>query len=113
MGTLEEVNHLDLVGWINMARYKFAEIAGKAINFKPASFYLEIASKLAEEVEGLTWDDENNSEHEVLFSSSDDEEEGKANRPVAHRSKSGRKHSSTQPAADGQPPPAGVQGGVD
>ncbi|CCA68539.1 related to triacylglycerol lipase [Serendipita indica DSM 11827] len=116
MGTLDEVNHLDLVGWINAARYKFAEIAGKAINFKPASFYLEIAAKLAEEVEGLTWDDENNSEHEVLFESSsgsDDEEDGKAKRPAVHRSKSGRKHSSTKTAAGGPPPPPGVEGGVD
>lgn len=28
LGTLEDVNHLDLVGWINTARYKWAEIRG-------------------------------------------------------------------------------------
>ena len=58
LGTLEDVNHLDLVGWINVARYKFAEWAGKEIKFKPATFYLGITHTIAEEVEGLTWEDE-------------------------------------------------------
>jgi triacylglycerol lipase len=47
-----DVNHLDLVGWINTARYKWAEIMGKEIQFRPATFYLEIADRLAREVEG-------------------------------------------------------------
>lgn len=55
---MEDVNHLDLVGWVNTARYKWAELTGKGIRFKPASFYLEVAARLAEEVEGITWDDE-------------------------------------------------------
>ena len=52
LGTLEDVNHLDLVGWINTARYKWAEIRGKEIKFRPATFYLGIADWLAREVEG-------------------------------------------------------------
>ncbi|OBZ78634.1 Lipase 2 [Grifola frondosa] len=52
LGTLEGVNHLDLVGWINSARYKWAEIMGREIKFKPATFYLGIADLLARVVEG-------------------------------------------------------------
>jgi len=52
LGTLSQVNHLDLVGWINTARYKWAEIMGKEIQFRPATFYLGIADMLAREVEG-------------------------------------------------------------
>lgn len=52
LGTLEDVNHLDLVGWINTARYKWAEIVGKEIKFRPATFYLAVADMLAGEVEG-------------------------------------------------------------
>ena len=58
LGTLEDVNHLDLVGWINVARYKLAEWVGKEIKFKPATFYLGITHTIAEEVEGLTWEGE-------------------------------------------------------
>jgi len=58
LGTLEDVNHLDLVGWINVARYKLAEWSGKEIKFKPATFYLGITHTIAEEVEELTWEDE-------------------------------------------------------
>lgn len=36
LGTLNDVNHLDLVGWINPARYKWAEFTGREIKFKPA-----------------------------------------------------------------------------
>jgi triacylglycerol lipase len=52
------VNHLDLVGWINLARYKLAEWTGKEIKFKPATFYLGITHTIAEQVEELTWEDE-------------------------------------------------------
>lgn len=52
LGTLSQVNHLDLVGWINTARYKWAEIMGKEIKFRPATFYLGIVDMLAREVEG-------------------------------------------------------------
>ncbi|KAJ3575983.1 hypothetical protein NP233_g744 [Leucocoprinus birnbaumii] len=52
LGTLNQVNHLDLVGWINTARYKWAEIMGKEIKFRPATFYLGIVDMLAREVEG-------------------------------------------------------------
>lgn len=52
LGTLSQVNHLDLVGWINTARYKWAEMMGKEIKFRPATFYLGIADMLAREVEG-------------------------------------------------------------
>ncbi|KAG1875560.1 hypothetical protein DFJ58DRAFT_721383 [Suillus subalutaceus] len=54
LGTLSPVNHLDLVGWTNAARYTWASIWGKEIPFKPASFYLGVADLLAgvEENEG-------------------------------------------------------------
>lgn len=52
LGTLTDVNHLDLVGWVNAARYKWAELRGKAIKFKAATFYLGAADLLAREVEG-------------------------------------------------------------
>ena len=52
LGTLTDVNHLDLVGWVNPARYKWAELRGKAIKFKAATFYLGAADLLAREVEG-------------------------------------------------------------
>ena len=45
------MNHLDLVGWVNTARYKWAEIMGREIKFKPATFYLGIADHLARVVE--------------------------------------------------------------
>ncbi|EIW86887.1 alpha beta-hydrolase [Coniophora puteana RWD-64-598 SS2] len=51
LGTLQHVNHLDLVGWINAARYKWAEMRGKEIQFRPATFYLGIVDYLAWEVE--------------------------------------------------------------
>lgn len=55
LGTLSPVNHLDLVGWTNAARYTWAAIRGKEIPFKPASFYLGVADLLAgvEESEGV------------------------------------------------------------
>ncbi|KAG5651609.1 hypothetical protein H0H81_008069 [Sphagnurus paluster] len=58
LGTLSHVNHLDLVGWINTARYKWAEIMGKEIKFHPATFYLGIADMLAGEVDGVPKQDE-------------------------------------------------------
>ncbi|KAG8832174.1 hypothetical protein FRC17_001814 [Serendipita sp. 399] len=120
LGTLEEVNHLDLVGWVNAARYKWAELFGKAINFKPASFYLEIASRLAEEVEGLKRDDEDDREHQVLFggSSSDEEEdEGKGQKSSATTAKSGIERPSASHIGTGDksptPPSGTLGGGVD
>ena len=56
LGTLNHVNHLDLVGWINEARYKWAEIMGKEIKFRPATFYMGIVDMLAKEVEGQASD---------------------------------------------------------
>lgn len=58
LGTLSQVNHLDLVGWINTARYKWAEMMGKQIEFRPATFYLGIADMLAHEVEGQENEDD-------------------------------------------------------
>ncbi|KAI0706121.1 Alpha/Beta hydrolase protein [Cytidiella melzeri] len=52
LGTLQGVNHLDLVGWVNTARYKWAAIMGREIKFKPATFYLGVADHLARVVEG-------------------------------------------------------------
>ncbi|KAF5385430.1 hypothetical protein D9757_005440 [Collybiopsis confluens] len=56
LGTLENVNHLDLVGWINPARFKWAQMTGKQINFRPATFYLGIADMLAREVDDVVDD---------------------------------------------------------
>ena len=44
------------MGWINTARYKWAEMMGKEIKFHPATFYLGIADMLAREVEGQNQD---------------------------------------------------------
>ncbi|KAF8578410.1 alpha/beta-hydrolase [Ramaria rubella] len=52
LGTLDNVSHLDLVGWINTARYKWAALTGREIAFKPATFYLGVADHLARAVEG-------------------------------------------------------------
>ncbi|CAK5279994.1 unnamed protein product [Mycena citricolor] len=52
LGTITGVSHLNLVGWINQAQYKWAEVMGRPITFKPATFYLGIADLLAGEVEG-------------------------------------------------------------
>ncbi|KAL5533990.1 hypothetical protein ACEPAG_450 [Sanghuangporus baumii] len=52
LGTLEDVNHLDLIGWMNTARYKWAEFTGREIKFKPATFYLGVADHLARHAEG-------------------------------------------------------------
>ncbi|KAF7306756.1 hypothetical protein MIND_00467300 [Mycena indigotica] len=50
-GTLQDVSHLNLVGWINPAQYKWAEMMGREITFRPATFYLGIVDMLAGEVE--------------------------------------------------------------
>jgi len=52
LGTLEQVNHSDLVGWVNQVRYTLADWMGKSIKFKPATFYLELIDYIAREVEG-------------------------------------------------------------
>ena len=39
------------MGWINTARYKWAELTGREIKFKPATFYLGIVDHLARVVE--------------------------------------------------------------
>jgi hypothetical protein len=46
-GTVDNVSHLDLVGWVGKMRFMFAEYSGKGIKFKPVSFYLTIAEMLA------------------------------------------------------------------
>jgi triacylglycerol lipase len=60
------VNHLDLVGWINTARYKWAEIMGKEIKFRPATFYLGIVDMLAGEVEAVQDEREEGEVQEAL-----------------------------------------------
>lgn len=47
LGTVENVSHLDLVGWVGKVRFMFADWAGQSIKFKPVSFYLSIAEMLA------------------------------------------------------------------
>ncbi|KAI9461182.1 Alpha/Beta hydrolase protein [Russula earlei] len=56
LGTLQDVSHLDLVGWINTARYSWARFRGRDIRFRPATFYLSVAHHLAREVDGDPWD---------------------------------------------------------
>jgi triacylglycerol lipase len=108
---LEDVSHLDLIGWVNTARYKWAELTGKSLKFKPASFYLEVASTLAEEVEGLKHDDDSQPDghREVLFSGNGGEEDaaqgGEENKP-------GRKKGKTV-VQSSSPPPGTVGGSVD
>lgn len=81
LGTLSDVNHLDLVGWINTARYKWAEIMGKEIKFRPATFYLGIVDMLAAEVENVQHDSREEGEVEVAFKQAR-EAEGE---PVDHK----------------------------
>ncbi|KAG5647563.1 hypothetical protein DXG03_008916 [Asterophora parasitica] len=64
LGTLSHVNHLDLIGWINAPRYKWAEIMGKEIKFRPATFYLGVADMLAGEVDGVPKDDGSGESHD-------------------------------------------------
>ncbi|GAA96231.1 uncharacterized protein L969DRAFT_56590 [Mixia osmundae IAM 14324] len=45
-GTLENVNHLDLVGHLGRIRYAFAQWSGHKIKYKPISFYLHVAEML-------------------------------------------------------------------
>ncbi|CAE6412605.1 unnamed protein product [Rhizoctonia solani] len=52
LGTLDGVNHLELVGWVNEARNTITEWMGGEANFRPATFYLGVANHLAEAVEG-------------------------------------------------------------
>ncbi|KAF8604045.1 alpha/beta-hydrolase [Ceratobasidium sp. AG-I] len=52
LGTLDGVNHLELVGWVNQARNTITEWMGGEANFRPATFYLGVANTLAESVEG-------------------------------------------------------------
>lgn len=51
IGTLEDVNHLDLVGWVNEFSNKWKEMIGEEIKFKPATFYLGVVDLLAREAE--------------------------------------------------------------
>ncbi|GMK56650.1 hypothetical protein CspeluHIS016_0304900 [Cutaneotrichosporon spelunceum] len=48
-GTLLGVNHLDLIGWVNQLNYMMSSLTGKPIEFKPATFYLEMSDYLAEQ----------------------------------------------------------------
>lgn len=48
-GTLENVNHLDLIGWKGSIRFAFANLMGTPIQFRPVSFYSGIAEMLAKE----------------------------------------------------------------
>ncbi|CAE7053944.1 unnamed protein product [Rhizoctonia solani] len=52
LGTLDGVNHLELVGWVNEARNTITEWMGGEANFRPATFYLGVANHLAEAIEG-------------------------------------------------------------
>jgi len=108
LGTLQDVNHLDLVGWVNTARYKWAELMGKEITrFKPASFYLEVTSKLAEEVEGLRMGDENSASNNEPEIGEEDDRDGLKSAHSKQKTR-GDVDSTGLPA-----PPGTVGGGVD
>lgn len=81
---------------------------GKEIKFKPASFYLEVTAKLAEEVEGLSLDDEGSSdeEPEVLFSAGGNDGE-------SLRSKSKQKQRAGVVGTSPPVPPGTIGGSVD
>ena len=103
---------MDLIGWVNTARYKWAEFTGKSLKFKPASFYLEVASTLAEEVEGLKHDDDSQPDgHRELFSSSGEEEDAAQGRRGVERRESG--HKKSQAVVRSSSPPGTVGGSVD
>ncbi|KAI0308281.1 Alpha/Beta hydrolase protein [Multifurca ochricompacta] len=53
LGTVQDASHLDLVGWVNTARYSWARLRGRDIKFHPATFYLAMADHLAREVDGV------------------------------------------------------------
>jgi hypothetical protein len=57
LGTLQNVSHLDMIGWTNAARYTWAQAMGRAIPFRPVEFYLGVADYLARVVEGGEADD--------------------------------------------------------
>lgn len=44
-GTLEDVNHLDLINWTNRLRWYFWELTGHQRNFNAIAFYLHIAGR--------------------------------------------------------------------
>ncbi|KAF8323154.1 alpha/beta-hydrolase [Clavulina sp. PMI_390] len=70
VGTIENVNHLDLVGWVNHARFAWADLTGKSIKFRPATFYLEIVDMLAQKVEGQKKHTTTNGHSEAIQDSS-------------------------------------------
>lgn len=90
MGTLQNVNHLDLVGWINPARFKWAEITGKQINFRPATFYLGIADMLAREVDGVVDEDGNQGNRAAGGDNIQSEDPGVSRRTVDSQSQEDR-----------------------
>lgn len=104
---------MDLIGWVNTARYKWAEFTGKSLKFKPASFYLEVASTLAKEVEGLKRDDDSQPDvhREVLFSSSGEEDAAQGGEGVKRRESASKKSQTV--VRSSSPPPGTVGGGVD
>ena len=62
-----------------MARYKWAELTGREIKFKPATFYLGVADHLARVVEGLgECSDENSPEGSKGGSTGESEEDNRS-----------------------------------
>jgi triacylglycerol lipase len=102
---LNHVNHLDLVGWINEARYKWAEIMGKEIKFRPATFYMGIVDMLAKNVEGQQ-DDQTKAEN----ASAKEEGEGLAKK--ASTSSTPERHQREQHAKGQMVESLGIAGDV-
>ena len=75
LGTVQDVNHLDLVGWINSARYGWARLRGRDIKFHPATFYLAMADHLARDVDGVQPESEP-VEEDPWDASSDQDDDG-------------------------------------
>ncbi|KAK4046303.1 lipase 2 [Microbotryomycetes sp. JL201] len=46
--TLNNVSHLDLIGWVGKVRFGWASLLGQPIKFKPISFFCAVAEDLAD-----------------------------------------------------------------
>jgi hypothetical protein len=56
-GTLNNVNHLDLINWTNRLRWYFWKLTGKKRNFNAIAFYLDIAGATVRSIPGRLFAD--------------------------------------------------------
>lgn len=113
VGTVEGVDHLDLVGWVNGMRVKWESMIGRKGGFKAATFYLEIADMLRKEVEGgvEVGGDEDNGPGTIPLGDAALKEEGQQERMSSSRAPHEPETHASDPeneepqAKNGQPPP--------